>query len=103
MILLLEGDFTMTYWDFSSNFEVIFKLWNLPKSSLLCDAVPTTELTNRRKIAINIYFINWAVYALVSKKTTPSRHIPPHRGNIEHGWRFLRELNLRLTLEDRVF
>ena len=32
-----------------SNFEVIFKLWNLPKSLLLCDAVPTTELTNRKK------------------------------------------------------
>ena len=61
----------MTYRDFSSNFKVIFKLWNLPRSLLLCDAVPTTELTNK-KIAMNIYHINWAVYTLVTK----NQHLP---------------------------
>ena len=50
---------------------IFFKLWNLPKSLLLCDAVPSTELTNR-KIAINIYHINWAVYVLVTK----NQHLP---------------------------
>ena len=70
---------------------------------LLCDAVPTTELTNRKNSYKDLPRELIGLFMHLSLKPTPSRHIPPHRRSIEHGRRFLRELNLRLTLEDAVF